>query len=65
MTTAEDVEPVCLYSVHVYVDKDIEFDIGVSADYTCGMLLDAATKRYQQLKTQGKRRRIVALKSAD
>jgi hypothetical protein len=53
-------------SVHVYVEHQIEFDIPVADNsLTCGWLLTETIKRYRALKTKGKRKRIVALKSSD
>ena len=53
-------------TVHIYVDAQIEFDIALhDQTATCKWLLDEVTKRYRALKTSGKRKKIVALKSTD
>ena len=53
-------------SVHIYVEHQIEFDITIPSNkMTCGWLLNETIKRYRALKTKGKRKRIVALKSSD
>ena len=52
--------------MHIYVDAQIEFDIPITENsLTTGWLLNEATRRYRILKTNGKRKRIVALKSSD
>ena len=53
-------------SFHIYVDTKIEFDIDLrEKGLTCGWLLSETTRRYNLLKTHGKRKRIVTLKSSD
>lgn len=56
-------------TIHIYVDAKIEFDIPITVlqeeTLTCGWLLSEASRRYGILKTNGKRKKIVALKSTD
>lgn len=56
-------------TIHVYIDSQIEFDIPITGfqeeTLSCGWLLNESTRRYKILKTKGKRKRIVALKSTD
>lgn len=62
-----NLEPIrIIKTIHVYVDSQIEFDIPITSDdLTCGWLLKETTRRYITLKREGKRRKIVALKSTD